>query len=144
MSPFTVTREMWARSFLKWAGWPTNQKNMVALIAWQAAEGGPSAPQAKWNPLNTTRKMPGSTQFNWVGVQNYVDQEQGLNATLLTIKESGYGYEPIVRRLKRGANPRRTLDAVERSSWGTGGLAKSIVDDVRRDYDDYGGQAIGQ
>jgi hypothetical protein len=140
-----VTREEWARSFLKLAGWPESRKNLVALVAWQAAEGSPdNPPQAKWNPLNTTQPWAEATVFNSVGVRNYASKEDGLNATLRTINGSGHGYEPIRRRLKRSANPRRTLDAVESSAWGTGGLARSIVDDVKNSWEAYSGKAIGQ
>lgn len=145
-----ITREMWAQSFLRWCGFPyegiRGRRNMVALIAWQAAEGGPEAPQAKFNPLNTTRRMPGSTDFNWVHVQNYTSESSGLEATARTLFETNpiFGYTPIINRLRRGARPRSTLDAVESSSWGTGGLAKSIVDDVKRSYDYYADKPIGQ
>jgi hypothetical protein len=139
-----VTREQWAVSLLRWMDLPVTQKNLVALVAWQAAEGGPPNAQAKWNPLNTTQPWPGATTFNWVGVKNYPTQTDGLGATARTFKTPGQGYEPIVKRLARSARPRRTLAAVEASSWGTGGLAKSIVDDVKRSFSQYASVPIGQ
>lgn len=139
-----VTREDFARSLLKWMALPVSERNLIALIAWQAAEGGPTMPQAKWNPLNTTQPWTGSTQFNSVGVRNYATENDGLGATARTFKTTGQGYEKILRRLSRSARPRRTLAAVEASGWGTGGLAKSIVDDVKRHYEIYAEAAIGQ
>jgi hypothetical protein len=139
-----ITREEWAISLLRWMAFPVTQRNLVALIAWIAAEGGPPSPQAKWNPLNTTQPWPGATTFNWVGVKNYATHADGLNATAKTFQWTGHGYESIVERLKKSARPRRTLAAVEASSWGTGGLAKSIVDDVKRHYRSYADAPIGQ
>lgn len=139
-----VTREMWAKSLLKWMDLPESKRNLVALIAWQAAEGGPQTAQARWNPLNTTQPWPGSSTFNWVGVRNYATESDGLAATAQTFKTPFVGYELIVKRLKNSAKPRRTLDAVEQSRWGTGGLAKSIVDDVKKHYSQYANVLIGQ
>lgn len=143
-----VTREEWAKSFLTWIAAPVTTRNLVALVAWQAAEGGPPYPQALWNPLNTTLKWGGSWSFNWVGVQNYPTESTGLEATgrtlLLTKDANGPLYDEIYKRLRRSAKPRSTLDAVEASNWGTGGLAKSIVDDVKRHYDAYSQVPIGQ
>lgn len=139
-----ITREEWAVSLLRWMGFPVKQRNLVALIAWQAAEGGPQVQQAKWNPLNTTQPWPGASDFNWVGVKNYASQSDGLNATAKTLYTPGQNYEPIVKRLRRNARPRRTLRAVENSNWGTGGLAPQIVDDVKRHYRDYADAVIGQ
>jgi hypothetical protein len=139
-----VTREQWAVSLLRWMDLPVTQKNLVALVAWQAAEGGPPNAQAQWNPLNTTQPWPGATTFNWVGVKHYPTQEAGLGATARTFQTQGQGYELIVKRLRKSARPRRTLAAVEASSWGTGGLAKSIVDDVKRSFSQYASVPIGQ
>ena len=66
-----VTREQWARLFLQRLKAPITHKNLVALVAWQAAEGSPQSNQAKWNPLNTTMPWTGSQIFNAVGVRNY-------------------------------------------------------------------------
>lgn len=142
----TVTRELWARSLLRWMGLPETQRNLVALVAWQAAEGGgPNAPkQAKWNPLNTTQVWPNSSIYNSAQVRNYATETDGLAATAKTFAGKGLGYELILKRLGKSARPRRTLDAVEQSAWGTGGLAKRIVGDVKRHWDSYAQVPIGQ
>lgn len=134
-----VDREQWANSFLRYMGLPQSYRNQIVLICWQAAEGGPNG--ATWNPLNCVQPMPGSTFFNvlapGIGVQNYVSQMSGLEATAKTIHGKNHGYEPILDGLTHSRRPRKTLAAVEASDWGTGGLAKSIVDDVKRHYAQY-------
>lgn len=142
----TVTREMWARSLCRWMGWPEKRRNLIALVAWQAAEGGPGARQARWNPLNTTMPYHGSTLLpgNPAGVREYLNETDGLDATARTFLTQDQGYEKIVNRFERNARPRSTLAAVEASSWGTGGLARSIVGYVKRNYDLYANAPIGQ
>jgi hypothetical protein len=139
-----VTREQWARLFLSRIRAPITHKNLVAMVAWMAAEGGPQTRQATWNPLNTTMPWTGSTIFNAVGVRNYPSLNDGLEASIKTIKLPGVGYEAIIRRLRKSANPGRTLDAVETSSWGTGGLAARIVGDVKDGFEAYASAPIGQ
>jgi hypothetical protein len=137
-----VTRIEWAKAFLKWADLPVTKHNCWALVAWESAEGG----SAKWNPLNTTQRWSGSTDYNSVGVQNYKTQEDGLNATLKTIKQTqGFlGYGPIVAALARDALAHDTLTMVEHSAWGTGGLALRILHDVKTYWQHYSTQPIGQ
>lgn len=53
------------------------------LKAWSQAEGG----TAKWNPLNTTFRLPGSENYNSAGVQNYPAPTWGVYATGLTLTE---------------------------------------------------------
>ena len=145
-----VTRVDWARSFLKWADLPVTKHNLWALVAWEAAEGGHYNSSgewiggAKWNPLNTTQNWQGATDFNWVGVKNYVTEEDGLNATLKTIKGVGHGYEAILYNLEKDAAAADTLKAVEASAWGTGGLALRILHDVKNHWDSYSKKPIGQ
>lgn len=139
-----TTREEWARALLRLLDCPERPRNLTALVAWQAAEGGPSHSQAKWNPLNSTQTMPGATDFNTVGVKNYVSEDQGLEATVKTLHGKGHGYEPILERLAKNSRPRTTLSAVEASDWGTGGLARSIVDDVKAHWEAYANVEIGQ
>ena len=75
----------WAHAFLEVMGAPTCHANLVVTIAWQAQEG----TQAAWNPLATTHRMEGSTDFNSVGVQNFLSLAQGLQASKETI-ENGW------------------------------------------------------
>ena len=105
----------WAELFLGMFGAPACRSNLVVMVAWQAAEG----TQAAWNPLATTHRMPGSTSFNSVGVQNFVSLEQGLLGTKETIENGWdvYRYGAIVRSLQGCAEPIETALAINASSW---------------------------
>jgi hypothetical protein len=89
-----------------------------AFAAWMQAEGG----SAKFNPLNTTLKEPGSTTLagNTAGVQNYVSGGQGIDATAKTLRERDHGYEKILRRMRVNAPAWAIIDAIIESDWGTG------------------------
>lgn len=123
----TVTREQWAKRLLERADWPVSRNNLRALVAWTSAEG----TKAKWNPLATTQPMAGATDFNSVGVKNYPSLESGLEATLKTLAYTDLGYGRIRKRLKENAPAYRTLRAVEKSAWGTGGLALRVLNSMR-------------
>lgn len=110
----------WAQRFLDALGVPACRNNVVVVVAWQVQE----STQAAWNPLATTRRMPGSTDFNWVGVQNFRSLRQGIAATLGTI-ENGlvvYRYGAIVEDLARCADPLATATSIAASSWCPGCL----------------------
>lgn len=132
-----ITRVDWAKLLCGWMHFPKNEENLWALVAWQAAEGGENG--AKFNPLNTTLIMAGSTKFNPTGVQNYTSLEQGLEATSRTLRQKAHpSYAPIRHSLLVGKPAHITLEFVEASEWGTGGNALKILDDVKafwkRDY----------
>lgn len=139
----SVTREEFARRLLPKIGAKVTQRNLWALVSWMQAEGS----RADFNPLSTTLPMPGSTWFNSVGVRNYVDLEQGVEATAKTLNYGAdrgmYGYKPIRRRLRRNAWAYWTLRAVEASDWGTGGLALRCLKQTKRDWDLYRSLPIG-
>lgn len=99
--------------------------------AWQAqmqAEGG----GAKSNPFNTTQPMPGATNYNSVGVKNYVSPEQGIEATIKTLKQDGHGYEKIRKLLRANAPATEIVKAIGNSDWGTDSkLALAVLDDIK-------------
>jgi len=105
----------WAHAFLRVMGAPTCHANLVVAIAWQAQEG----TQAAWNPLATTHRMDGSTDFNGVGVQNFLSLEQGLQASRETIENGWdvYRYGAIIRSMRDCADPLDTAQAIADSSW---------------------------
>jgi peptidoglycan hydrolase CwlO-like protein len=105
----------WGVLFLRTLGAPVCRSNEIAMVAWQLAE----FTQAAWNPLATTKPMPGSTAFNTAGVQNYSSLETGLLANKLTLYHgwSSYGYGAIVNALRSCASPFTTARAVQASSW---------------------------
>ena len=118
-----MTREQWATRFLRGVEAPVTKRNLLVIVSWIQAEGG----TAKWNPLNTTHDAPGAWDYNWVGVKNYPTFEVGLGATVETLNYGAdrnlHGYRPIRYRLRNNMGSIRTLRKVERSDWGTGGLA---------------------
>lgn len=136
----TVDRGHFAKRLLDALDAPHSQRNLNALVAWQSAEG----TRARYNPLATTRQMPGATDFNTTHVKNYKTVKDGVEATKLTLLESGHGYEGIVKGLRENKPAKVTLEAVKNSSWGTGVLALEILPDVKEDYASYAGKPIGQ
>lgn len=132
-----TTREEWATLFLHRLDAPVNRRNLLVLISWMQAEGG----SARFNPLNTTKNVPDATDYNWVGVKNYPTLSVGLDASVATLEYGAshdlYGYRPIRKLLRAGARPKRTLRAVERSDWGTGGLALKVLPFARRSFEHY-------
>jgi len=111
-----VTYPNWQHRLLEAMGLPPTAARISFLTAWAMCEGG----TAKWNPLNTTLKLPGSTKYNDAGVQHYADDLQGVAATLLTIRL------PYYRDIRRALLTQQTASAIARSStrglqtWGTG------------------------
>jgi hypothetical protein len=108
-----VTYGQWAQRFLKTIGAPVSQNNLVAMVAWQSAEG----TLASYNPLATTYSMTGATDFNSVGVKNYISLAQGTEAIYLTLQAPGHGYEAILSDLQASADPFVTADAINASDW---------------------------
>ena len=113
-----ITQVTWAQAFLKSLGAPLTADNVVAIVAWEMAEGGHWYNTAHYNPLNTTQSMPGATVFNSVGVKAYTSWAQGLKASVITIRNGYYG--GILDALRRGNDAQAVADAVAASPWGTG------------------------
>jgi len=103
----------WASAFLSAAGFSQSRNNLVVMVAWQTAE----YTDARWNPLATTYPMAGSSIFNSAGVRNYASLGQGIQATIDTLRASGYGYEAILSDLAASADPYTTAGAINASSW---------------------------
>ena len=110
-----TTYAEWAKVFLQYVRLPVCKNNLIAIVAWEANEGS----RATWNPLDTTLRMPGSTNFNSVGVQNYRSLTQGLQATVLTLNKGAiiYRYGGIVAALTACAPAIETAQAVAGSNW---------------------------
>lgn len=124
------TRGMFVREFLPLIGAPVTTHTMVAMMAWMQAEGDAGA----YNPLNSTHTMPGSTDFNWVHVQNYSDLMDGVKATAMTLNYGAdrhlYGYRPIRAHLRDNSRAIEVVQAVEASAWGTGGLCVRVLEET--------------
>lgn len=94
-------------------GAPINQANLSVLRAWARVEGG----SASWNPFNTTQNAQGATAYNsnnGTPVRNYSSEQQGVAATVQTLK-SGY-YKVIVAGLK-ASNPLMAIAGIVASPW---------------------------
>lgn len=130
------TRGQFARAFLPKVGAPVTNNNILSMMAWMQAEGD----AGRFNPLNTTQHMPGSTRFNAVDVQNYLTfggLTGGVRATAKTMnygaRTGQFGYGRIRHCLVNNYSPARTLEAIEISAWGTGGLAQRVYQGTSND-----------
>lgn len=117
---------------LKDLGAPVTEGNLTFLKAIRQSEGA----KARFNPFNTTMKKMGSSCYNVLkrdnfggcksGVQSYLSEEDGIDATVETLR-LGY-YKDIVRGFKDDAGPRELSRRWAASPWGTGALVKRVVD----------------
>ena len=115
------TQLTWAQALLMAMRLPVTADNVAAITAWEMAEGGHWYNTAYYNPLNTTQSMPGATVFNSVGVKAYTSWKQGLQATVITLKNGYYG--GIIDALRRGNDSTAVAAAVGASPWGTGNFS---------------------
>lgn len=113
----TATPQWWAGQLLSRLGYPLTPANIEAIVAWEAAEGGHWNNSADFNPLNTTENEPGAHAMNSVGVKAYTSWQEGLDATVATLRNGRYA--PILAALKSGDNPGAVTTAVTSSPWGT-------------------------
>jgi hypothetical protein len=127
----------WAELLLSRLGAPICQDNLIAVVAWESAEGTAAA----YNPLATTHDFPGATDFNGVGVKNYPSLGDGLQATIdtLVLGSPTYGYGAVLASLSGCAPAESTGAAINASSWCrgcAGGLyVMNVVPLVRSDYE---------
>jgi murein DD-endopeptidase MepM/ murein hydrolase activator NlpD len=102
-------------------GAPISDENMKFLYAWRQAEG----KAGKFNPFNTTWDLPNSTNFNKVGVKNYVSLEDGMVATVKTLKNGLY--ECILKGLRDDIGADNIAKCESLKTWGTGDLVGKVV-----------------
>lgn len=122
-----LKNETFYQKLLENLGAPVSEENLKFLYAWRQAEGG----KAKFNPFNTTQKWRGATDYNEVGVKNYATIEDGLEATLKTIKNGRY--ECILNGLKNDIGADRISKCYDDlKTWGTGELVASVVNGYNR------------
>src|SRR2546430_13748561 len=77
-----MTWPQWGALLLDWLHAPRCANNVIVVVAWEAQEGS----QAGWNPLDTTYDLPDATLFNSTGVKNYTSLDEGLAASVRTLK----------------------------------------------------------
>ncbi len=98
---------------LQGLGIPPSEFAIRALQEWQRWEN----TAACWNPLATTRKIPGwLCNFNSVGVQHYADQNMGVRATIETLALS---YYPAIRTMLACQGFDHAAIAQNLRTWGT-------------------------
>jgi hypothetical protein len=107
-------KQQWANAFLTRLGMPVTSENVRAVVAWEKAEG----TKAQFNPLATTRSMPGATNFNSVGVKNFASYGDGIEANAAALTNGRYGN--ILAALRQGNSAVAVAQAVANSPWGTG------------------------
>jgi peptidoglycan hydrolase CwlO-like protein len=133
----TIGYGEWASAFLAALDAPSSRSNLIAVVSWEAAEG----TQATWNPLATTKHMPGATVHNSHGVRNYISKAQGVEASVLTVKLPNRGYEPVIARLRAGAPAMKTAEAIRDSLWcrdcAGGTYVVGFIEAVTRYYERY-------
>jgi hypothetical protein len=118
----TTSDDEFYKKVLECLGAKPTKGNMSFMYAWRQAEGA----TAKFNPFNTTKKMPGATKFNSVGVKNYQSMEDGVKATCDTLK-LGY-YTDIVNGLKNDVGLYKLSRMESLKTWGTGKLLAKVAD----------------
>lgn len=139
-----LTYEAWAGAFLGRLGAPVCTENLLIVVTWETAE----STSARFNPLATTREMPGATDLNDVGVKHFVSLDQGLDAardTLLLGAES-YDYGEIVARLRACASAESTARAINASAWCRGCVGgvyvTGLLPIVRASYDEHAARLV--
>jgi len=112
----------WANDFLTRLNAPITSENVRAITAWEQAEG----TAARFNPLATTQGgFSGETNFNSVGVKNYISYADGLDANVKVINNGRYSN--ILAALQRGDDAHSVAQAITNSPWGTGALVDKIL-----------------
>lgn len=108
---------------LEGIGAPVTSENLTFFYAWRQAEGA----KATYNPFNTTQKKENSTLWNCLkkkegkcvaGVRNYNSEEDGIDATIKTLKNGHY--KCIVDGLKNDIGAKKIAQCSDLKTWGTG------------------------
>lgn len=100
-----TTPAEFSSNLLKAMGVPETKSNLQFLEAWCQREGGNWKNSATYNPLNTEYQLPGSANFGshlvgQAGVQAYTSWDQGIQATIDTLRLPYY--KEIVQALQSG------------------------------------------
>lgn len=106
---------------LEGLGAPVSPENMKFMLAWRQAEGS----GGKYNPFNTTQKMSGAVTINSHGVKSYQTAEDGVIATIKTLKNGRYNC--IVNGLINDIGAENIAKCESLKTWGTGDLVAKVV-----------------
>lgn len=112
-----VNQQQFIKEVLAGIGAPDTPSNESSMAAWIAREGG----GGQNNPLNTTFPLGAATNFNSVGVKNYGTPQDGVAATVDTLKNGSY--QDVVLMLRSGQGLcGRSFSGL--STWSGGGYSK--------------------
>lgn len=80
-----------AASILRALGYSLHPVSVNLLVAWMRCEKPPGDTAWQWNnPLNTTLPWPGARDANYAGVKEYPSREDGILATVATMRNGLY------------------------------------------------------
>lgn len=138
----TVRLDQMSLLNLTYAKLPTSKNNIVSLIAWACGENNSTNIESKasWNPWDTEERMPGSTDFNKAGVQDYPNAVVGMQAWAKTLNNGHYA--SIIHCLKQSADPQTTLEAIAGTPWGYA-VDKTILPTILSNFDHYASLPVG-
>jgi murein DD-endopeptidase MepM/ murein hydrolase activator NlpD len=100
---------------------PITEENMKFMYAWRQSEG----KGGTYNPFNTSWDLPGSTNYNKHRVKNYKSLEDGMIATIKTLKHPRYSC--IVNGLREDIGADQIARCESLKIWGTGDLVLKVV-----------------
>lgn len=135
-----IDRLHFARAVLYRCNFQRHHAYEKCLVAVMAGEGS----AAHWNPLDTTLFLPGASAYNSFGaggkehVWNYLNAEQGIAATALTLLQPNM--EPWTKLLReRGHNASELAMGFSECPWGGVGdtLPLRLVQQWDRSYMGY-------
>jgi peptidoglycan hydrolase-like protein with peptidoglycan-binding domain len=116
-----ATDENVYQKILESLGAPTSEENMKFMIAWRQAEGS----GGKYNPFNTTQNMPGAVSINSHGVKSYLTLEDGIVATIKTLRNGRYNC--IINGLVNDIGAENIAKCESLKTWGTGNLVSKVI-----------------
>lgn len=116
-----VTDENVYQKILESLGAPISEENMKFMIAWRQAEGS----GGKYNPFNTTQNMPGAISINSHGVKSYRTLEDGIVATIKTLRNGRYNC--IINGLVNDIGAENIARCESLKTWGTGNLVSKVI-----------------
>jgi peptidoglycan hydrolase-like protein with peptidoglycan-binding domain len=116
-----VTGENVYQKILESLGAPISEENMKFMIAWRQAEGS----GGKFNPFNTTQNMSGAISINSHGVKSYRTLEDGIVATIKTLRNGRYNC--IVNGLVNDIGAENIARCESLKTWGTGDLVSRVI-----------------
>ncbi len=117
------TRRQWAKDFAAALG---NANPSASTLSWISAWLAKENTRARFNPLATTYNLPPNTDFNSVGVKNFATRNQGIEATVRTLRGAHAGYADIIKGIATN-DPQTAANGLMVAPWGTNGAAVMAV-----------------